>query len=123
MTRSFGDSIASDVENVFFNTNEFAILVTLARGVITTASVAAIVESRSYDVTSLEGIPTAVQSYDFDLATSAYAFESTTETPQVGDVITNAGGERFEVMPMSKKQCFEVMSDGIITRVHTKKVE
>lgn len=129
MSRTFNDSLQNDLEAVFFNTDEFASGVTIRRGTKSTANVAAIVAMRSYDSVpddhsggQNDQLTTAVQSIDFDIIATKYVINGVQVEPRQGDQITNAAGERFQVMPIVNKQCFEPTADGKVLRIHTTRV-
>lgn len=130
MPRTFADSLAQDLTSTFFNTNEFAEKVTIARAGQSTANVPAIVEAREYELDDASGdrsfnnnLKTGWQSWDFDIVPSEYKINSVAVDPQKGDRITRSNGLVYVVEPIPKKNCFEpVEGDGRIIRLHTKRV-
>ena len=122
MSRTFADSLQFDVENTFFNVNEFARSYSLSRGVKTTAGVAAITAVRVYERIDETGIVTEVESIDFDLPAASYEINSVQYDPAPGDRFGD-GSDVWEVMPIGRRKCFEAVDgDARIIRVHTRRV-
>lgn len=123
MPRSFEDSIAEELESVFFDTNEFAKPVTIKRGQSETADVAAKVVNREYETVEEDGIVTLTRVHDFDFIATQYAIRGSQVEPRTGDRIVNAAGEIFEVSPIAGQQVFQPTASGRVIRVHTKRVQ
>ena len=124
MSLTFNDCIANDLAYTFLNTNEFAVAVSVTRVAATTAGIAAIVATRSYDLVGDDVTVTSVQSWDFDIIATTYKISGSQVNPQAGDRITTAAGSLYEVMPITGKQCFEPTDgDGSLIRVHTKRIK
>lgn len=124
MSLTFKDLLAQDLETTFFNVNEHAELVTITRASRRTIDVAAIVATRDYQRTVLKGgVGETVRSLDFDIIATKYQCGDTRVDPRDGDKITRANGEVYQAMPMPERMCFEPVSDGLIVRVHTKRIK
>lgn len=121
MSGTFKDSLAEDLESIFFNTNEFAEPVTIKRQQFSTTGVAAIVTERVYAIEGDE-VRTSMQSMDFDMPASAYLVNGVVVEPAKGDRLIRADGDEFAVLPVPGGQCFEKDNDGLLLKVHTKKV-
>lgn len=123
MSRTFADSLTSDIENTFLNASEFAQSVTLTRSGIDTTGVPAMVAKRMYEVIDEGGLATAMLSVDFDVLATRYAFSGSQQDPRPGDVVTLADGSRHDVLPIPGRPCFEPVGEtGELIRVHTKRV-
>ena len=123
MTKTFSQVHDDDLENVFFNTNEFAVAVTVKRGSDETASVAAIEDTRTYEAKEHDYAVGEWVSVDFDILASAYQINSVAVDPQDGDVIEKADGDEFEVLAVPGRTAFSwADSEGKILRVHTKRI-
>lgn len=124
MSRTFNDSLATDLETVFLNTNEFAETVTIKRGAISTTGVAVLVAARMYEVIGDNGVPTSIAMTDFDLAASSYAVNATQVDPKKGDRIVTADGTIYEVRAAGDTSpWFEPVGSGNdMIRVHTQRV-
>lgn len=90
--------IESDVSDVFFNTNDFAVTVTYTRGGHT-ISISAIVEPSLYDNEQALGV-TRVETRGYLLKAEDLVFGTDTGLPQYGDTITE--GSRTYIIPKSK---------------------
>lgn len=122
MSRTFNDSLAQDLESVFFNTNEFAEVVTIKRGSLSTPGIAAL-SSPSYEVFNQDGMSIDFQARDFDIIATSYVFRGETQNPRQGDRIARADGDEFMVTQIPGRPCFEpVGASGDTMRVHTKKI-
>lgn len=122
MSRTFADSVAYDLANTFFNTNEFAEAVTLGRNANETSGVAAIVSTRNYEVVDEEGLLTFVESMDFDFPATSYVIGGSQVDPRPGDRVVTADGVSHQVLPVGRRPCFEpVGQSGLVIRVHTKR--
>lgn len=120
MSRTFADSLATDLD-AFFSANEFGVSFSLTRGAATTTGVAAIVATRTYDVTDANGIPQAFEAIDIDMPKASYVVSGTVVDPRSGDMLA-AGGQTYQVLPIPGRNCFDVGADGRIITVHTKRV-
>lgn len=122
MSRTFADSLQTDIEDVFYNVNEFASSYTLSRGVVETSAVAAITAVRVYERIDDQGFTTEVESVDFDLPASSYEIDAVAVEPKPGDRFGN-GSDVFEVVPIGRRKCFEALDgEARVLRVHTRKV-
>ncbi len=122
MSRTFADSLQTDIVDVFYNVNEFASGYTLSRGVVETSDVAAITAVRVYERLDDQGLVTEVESVDFDVPASAYVLDSQVVEPKQGDRFGN-GSDVFEVVPIGRRKCFEALDgEARVLRVHTRKV-
>ena len=121
MSRTFKDSLAYDL-SAMFNTNEFAETVTITRRAYPGTDAAAIVVARMYETVDEDGMMTAVQSHDFDFTATDYKVLTNQVAPVPGDKIVDGNGQVFEALPLSGNQCFMILSDGLILRVHTKRI-
>ena len=123
MSRTFSDSLESDVESIFLNVDEFARPYTLSRGQSKTAGVPAIVANRQYDATDNAGGAIAFAAIDLDIAASAYEIGGVAVDPRPGDRLQDAGNsEMYEVLPIAGGRCFEPSEDGLLLSVHCKRV-
>jgi len=122
MSRTFSDSLQFDVENTFFNVNEFAQSYSLSRGVKTTTGVAAITSVRVYERIDESGVVTDVESVDFDMPATAYEIDGVARDPVQGDRFGD-GSSVWEVVPIGRRKCFEPLDgDARTIRVHTRRV-
>lgn len=122
MSRTFADSLQFDLENTFFNVNEFAKSYSLSRGVKTTTGVAAIATVRVYERVDESGVVTEVESTDFELPATAYLIDSVQYDPAPGDRFGD-GTHVWEVMPIGRRKCFEAVDgDARVLRVHARRV-
>lgn len=122
MSRTFSDSLQFDVENVFYNVNEFARSYSLSRGVKTTTGVAAITSVRVYERIDESGVVTDVESVDFDMPATAYEIDGVARDPVQGDRFGD-GSSVWEVVPIGRRKCFEPLDgDARTIRVHTRRV-
>lgn len=125
MTRTLGDSLDYDVENVFLNVNEFAVEVTIARGISRTTSVPAMVYTVVDTTGEDEIIETIAEERTYKIRPADYMVNGTPVTPRDGDrIITGSGVKEltFEVLPVPGRQCFELDAAGLMLSVHTKRV-
>jgi hypothetical protein len=123
VSRTFSDSLETDLGAAFFSTNEFARSFTLRRGAASTTGVAAIVAARQYEATDSHGVTVAYAALDLDLAASAYLVSAAVVEPRAGDRMEDAAsGVIYEVLPIPGGQCFEPSEDGLVLSVHVKKV-
>jgi hypothetical protein len=121
MPRTFNDSLEEDLERVFFDTSEFAISLTIMRGLHTTPNVAAIKRNKSYDVIGEEGVATSVLSVDFDIIRTAYMIGGVRVDPRPGDLLI-VGTDSHEVLPLNGKECYVPSDSGTVLTIHSKKV-
>ena len=123
MARTFKDSIEADLENVFLNTNEFAVLVSITRSGRMTSNVPAIMSGIDNDSLDRTFATTAVRMVDFDIQTTAYQIDGLAVEPKNGDIITHSDGSRYQVTPFADKQCFEPTGGGgSLLRIHTNRI-
>lgn len=123
MPRIFNDSIDQDCEDIFFNTDEFAILVSIIRGTDQTDLVPAISDSRTYDAVDEFGISLAWLSVDFDIIAKHYLIRGVQVEPRHRDRIVQDDGSIFEVVPLPNKHVFEPTGgDGKVFRIHTQRI-
>lgn len=121
MSRTFRDSLESDL-GAFYNANEFAVEFTLSRGITETTGVAAVTATRTYERVDGNGGVVEVESVDFDLPASSFVVDGVAVDPSPGDRFGD-GTDVWEVMPLGRRKCFEPMDgDGLVIRVHTRKV-
>lgn len=95
---SLADLIESDLDDVFFNTSEFAVTVTYTRGGHT-ISIPAIVEPSLFDNDQSIGI-TKVETRGYLLQASDLVFGEATTLPEYGDRIIE--GSRTYIVPKSR---------------------
>jgi hypothetical protein len=118
---SLRDLIASDVTNVFFNTEEFAELVTYAQGAEEHPATPAIPSGSVSNVDETEGFATANREVTWHIPVAALSV-----TPREGDRILRPFLGRtfeYEVMPSeSNLHAVEQMVDGSVWQIQTKLV-
>ncbi len=119
---SLRDLIASDVTDVFFNTDEFAEPVTYVQGVTEYSEIAAIPSGSVSNVDETEGFATANREVTWHIPVAALSV-----TPREGDRILRPFlGKTFEyeVMPSeSNLHAVEQMVDGSVWQIQTKLVD
>lgn len=124
MSRTFDDSLAADIENTFLNVNEFAVTVSIGRGVHTTTGVAAIVAMKEDEVVGPNRMGTGIRKRNYRIRASQYKVNGVVVEPRQGDVITEtlkSGGTLVgQVLPEPGQQCFEYDSSGTLLLVRTK---
>lgn len=127
MSRTFSDSIEDDVEQIFLNTDEFAVTVTLTRSLLSTAGIAAIVVNRSESIGTEAVTETDIEERDYRIQASKYVINGSAVDPRDGDRITEvlASGVTIisEVLPLNGKRCFEPDASGTLLLVHTKRIQ
>ena len=114
--------LTTDLEAVFYQTDDFAELVSIKRNNQTTASVAVIFDDWKTEAKGA-GMPlTTSVCPAISLPTTAYVIGSGAVDPRRGDVITRANGEKYEVIPVDGKRCYEPHNDAQEIIVFLKKV-
>lgn len=109
--------IESDVEDVFFNTSDFAVTVTYTRGAAS-VSLTAIVEPSLFDNNQSLGI-TRVETRGYLIPASDLILSGSATLPIAGDKITE--GTRTYIIPKSKDEpTYEYADENrLILRVNT----
>ena len=125
MSRTFSGILETDLQQVFLNTDEFAVEVTIVRGTRRTAGVVALVASRTYEAISESGFATSISLTDFDLQASSYVIGGQQVSPAKGDRIIDASGYVHEVRAKDDSSpWYEPIGSGNdLIRVHTQRVK
>ena len=113
---TLAELIESDVDDVFFNTDEFAETCTYWQGKAD-ISITAIPKMVEYEVVGDEGHLTKVTRTDWSIPAA-----DLTVTPRAGDRIERASGAVYEVVPIDKRPIAETDVSGHVIVVHTKQV-
>lgn len=123
MARTFQDSLAQDATAVFFNTNEFAELVTLKRGALTSDPIAMIPVNPLHGLSDDESAITKYEQMDFDVLANTYVIRGELLEPRLNDELIRTSGKEYRVLNIPGGQCFEPTGgDGLVLRIHTKRV-
>jgi hypothetical protein len=79
--------------------------------------------TRLYRIVDSEGLPTSVQSEDFQFLTTDLVIGGVEVAPQIGDRIKRTVGSQvrvYEVLPLGDKPCYERRVSETLTIAHTK---
>ncbi len=101
------------------------VTISYSRG-IGSVSITATAAMHQYEVVDQDGLPTQFLSRDYLVQAADLVIDATTIAPRIGDRISETIGSVvnvFEVMPIpGKKECEPEDPDGVLLRIHTKKV-
>lgn len=117
------------MEQIFLNTDEFAVTVTLVRGTASTTDIVALVASKTTGTEPqvTEGLGTDFESRNYRIRASEYVIGGVAVTPRNGDTIieTLRSGVtiKCEVQPTMNEPCYQSDLHGLMFLVRTKRVK
>jgi len=117
---SLADQIAADVSQVFLNTADFAVSVTVTRRTQTTEPIAVIVGSSQFQVSNEFGF-TQVETRDFSFDPSEYDFGDGAVLPERGDFVEDAGFRYVVTPPAAGLDFYKLDETRHLMTIHTTK--
>ena len=96
------------------------------RGAAASSDITATVSLHEYEVLDTDGIMILIKSRDYIVHAADLVIGSDTITPRSGDrIVETIGGteQTFEIMPLGAQNEYEPLdTDGVLLKIHTKKV-
>ena len=96
------------------------------RGASSIDALTATVSLHEYEVLDTDGIMVLIKSRDYIVHAADLVLSGSTITPRAGDrIVETIGGveQTFEIMPLGAQNEYEPLdTDGLLLRIHTKKV-
>lgn len=90
------------------------------------SDVTATVSLHEYEVLDTDGIMVLIKSRDYIVHAADLVLSGSTITPRAGDrIVETIGGvsQTFEIMPLGAQKEYEPLdTDGVLLRIHTKKI-
>lgn len=96
------------------------------RGSSSVSGITATVSQHEYEVLDTDGIMVLIKSRDYIVHAADLVLSGSSITPRSGDrIVETIGGvsQTFEIMPLGAQNEYEPLdTDGVLLRIHTKKV-